>query len=225
MAEDVIPYRCPFCDERNLDTVAKVPFVRGMLVAVQMNSRTLVGCIPCVRLNIFKEVGKSLALGWWSPTALFINPVLIVYNTARGLLLFPNREGVRKQLRAAGIPDRPEPMSLLQIGYMLAASMIAADGRILPEEVAVAERIGAQIFSDFNPTDFRNVVGRHRSLPPAEDLAGLLREGLTDEGKTIVSRYLQAIASADGDIAPNEQALLARIQSRWSQFQIREHGR
>jgi uncharacterized tellurite resistance protein B-like protein len=190
-----------------------------------MGSRTFVGCVPCVRLNIYKEVGKSLALGWFSLTAVFVNPVLILYNTAQGLFVFKNPERVRQKLREAGIPDRPEPMSILKVGYMLAASMVAADGQILAEEVAVAEQIGARLFSDFNSADFRQVVARHKSLPAVEELAGLLREALTEEGKSLMSRYLQAIASADGSISPKEQALLARVQSRWSQFQIQNRGR
>ena len=216
MTEDVIPYRCPYCDQRNLETVAKVLFVRGKILMIEGGNRILVGCIPCVRRNIYQEVGETFVRGWWSPTALFATPVVLVYDALRGLLLFRNPKGVRKQLRAAGIPDRPEPMSLLKVGYMLAAKMIGADGKILPEEIAVAEGIGVQLFSDFDSKDFREIVNRHGSLPAVEELASLLRDSLTDEGKTMVSRYLHAIASADGSVSPSELSLLARIEAKWT---------
>jgi uncharacterized tellurite resistance protein B-like protein len=95
--------------------------------------------------------------------------------------------------------------------------MIAADGKILPEEIAVAEGIGAQLFSDFDSKDFREIVNRHGSLPAAEELASLLRDSLTEEGKTMVSRYLHAIASADGSVSASELSLLARIEAKWTQ--------
>ena len=220
MTEDVIPYLCPYCSQRNLETVAKVLFIRGKILVIEGGSRILVGCRPCVRRNIYQEVGETFVRGWWSPTALFATPIALLYNTVRGLLVFPNPKGVRKQLRAAGIPDRPEPMSLLKVGYMLAAKMIAADGKVLPEEIDVAEGIGAQLFSDFDSKDFREVVNRHGSLPAVEELASLLRDSLTDEGKTMVSRYLHAIASADGSVSMSELSLLTRIEARWSRQPI-----
>ena len=33
--------------------------------------------------------------------------------------------------------------------------MVAADGKLEPEEIAVAEEIGKGLFQDFDPVDFR----------------------------------------------------------------------
>ena len=48
--------------------------------------------------------------------------------------------------------------------------------------------------------------------PDACELATILSDVLTDEGKTIIVKYLRAISEADEDVAPEEAELLSRIE-------------
>lgn len=100
---------------------------------------------------------------------------------------------------------------LLQTTYALAAAMVTADGRIEQEEIHAAEAIGAELFKDFDPVDFREACSGHDELPAAGRLAGLLRDLLDDDQKMSMFRYLNAIAVADGHVDPKEQVLLDQL--------------
>ncbi len=208
MADDHVAYPCPYCGEASLEAAATLPYVRGYVLAFHFGSKKIVGCTKCVRLQLLKETGISSAIGWFSPTALVSNPFLLVYGLARTALVTRNPAAVRKQLSDAGIPEPQGELSLVRIGYSLAASMIAADSRIEPEEVATAAEIGVQIFKDFDKAEFNKVVANHQNLPEPAELATLLSGVLTDDGKDAVYGFLLAIASSDDDLAKEERELL-----------------
>ena len=214
MSEDSIAYKCPYCRTNDLQTSAKLPYVRGFLLAVQHGHKQLVGCNPCVRSELLKESGKSALIGWFSPTALILNPIFIVYGLGRALFVRTNLDAVRKVLKEAGIPEPAKPLNLVQVAYSLAASMIAADKKILPEEIALASEIGTRILEGFDAAEFRKTVDNHKNLPEPAELAGLLREVLTEDGKVLVYRYLLAIAQADKEISQEETALLALVADK-----------
>lgn len=214
MSEDSIAYKCPYCRTNNLQTSAKLPYVRGFLLAAQHGHKQLVGCNPCVRSELLKESGKSALIGWFSPTALILNPIFIVYGLGRALFVRTNLDAVRKVLQEAGIPEPAKPLNLVQVAYSLAASMIAADKKILPEEIALASEIGTRILEGFDAAEFRKTVDNHKNLPEPAELAGLLREVLTEDGKELVYRYLLAIAQADEEISQEENALLAVVADK-----------
>jgi hypothetical protein len=211
MAQEHIAYKCPYCRVGYLETAARLPYVRGFLLAVQHGHKQLVGCKSCVRSELLKESGKSALIGWFSPTALILNPIFIVYGVGRSLFVRTNLDAVRKVLKEAGIQEPTEPLKLVQIAYSLAASMIAADKKVLPEEIAVAAEIGARILDGFDADEFRKTVDNHKNLPEPAELAGLLRDVLTEEGKVLVYRYLAAIAHADQEVSAEEDALLATV--------------
>ena len=50
-----------------------------------------------------------------------------------------------------------------------------------------------------------------RVFPEPAELAGILREALTDDSKVLIYRYLLAIAQADGEVSQEEQVLLATV--------------
>ena len=214
MSEDSIAYKCPYCRTNDLQTSAKLPYVRGFLLAVQHGHKQLVGCNPCVRSELLKESGKSALIGWFSPTALILNPIFIVYGLGRALFVRTNLDAVRKVLQEAGIPEPAKPLNIVQVAYSLAASMIAADKKILPEEIALASEIGTRILEGFDAAEFRKTVDNHKNLPEPAELAGLLREVLTEDGKVLVYRYLLAIAQADEEISQEETALLALVADK-----------
>lgn len=214
MSEDSIAYKCPYCRTNYLQTSAKLPYVRGFLLAVQHGHKRIVGCTPCVRSELLKETGKSALIGWFSPTALILNPIFIVYGLGRTLFVRTNLDAVRKVLKESGIPEPAQPLNLVQTAYGLAASMIVADKKILPEEIALASEIGSRILDGFDDAEFRKTVDNHKKLPEPAELAGLLREVLTDEGKVLIYRYLLAIAQADEEVSAEERALLATVMDR-----------
>ena len=214
MSEESIAYKCPYCRTNYLQTAAKLPYVRGFLLAVQHGHKQVVGCTPCVRSELLKETGKSALIGWFSPTALILNPIFIVYGLGRTLFVRTNLDAVRKVLKESGIPEPAQPLNIVQVAYGLAASMIVADKKILPEEIALASEIGSRIIDGFDDAEFRRTVDNHKKLPEPAELAGLLREVLTDEGKVLIYRYLLAIAQADEEVSAEERALLATVIDR-----------
>ena len=214
MSDDSIAYKCPYCRTNYLQTSAKLPYVRGYLLAIEHGHKQIVGCTPCVRGQVLKETGKSALLGWFSPTALILNPIFIIYGLGRSLFVTTNLEAVRKVLRESNIPEPAKPVNIVQIAYSLAASMIVADKKILEEEVALASEIGARILDGFDAAEFRRTVDNHKKLPEPAELAGLLRDVLTDDGKVLVYRYLEAIAHADAELSAEERSLLATVADK-----------
>jgi uncharacterized tellurite resistance protein B-like protein len=209
-----IAHLCPTCGERHLETVATLPYVRGFLVAFQIGTKKFLGCRSCVRASIFKEVGLSALIGWFSITALIINPFLLVYGVIKGITVTADPMGVRRVLAEAGIPAEPAELDFLQIAYGLAASMIAADGKIESSEVEAATRIGQQLFPGFDQGQLMRHVQNHRTLPDPVDLAGVLSGMLDEPQKLSVYGYLEAIAAADGEVAADEAAMLERVRAR-----------
>ncbi len=110
------------------------------------------------------------------------------------------------------MPDEEkQENNLLKFGYALAAAMVAADGKILPEEITTAEGIGMKLFDGFDPVDFRAYCENHKELPSPKSLAEILKEILDDKEKQIILDYLRAISEADGNVDPDEEALLKEI--------------
>jgi len=209
-----VNYICPYCQKRHVQTAVKTPFVRGILLMYIMGRKQFVGCVPCVRLKILKEVGWSLLIGWFSLTALVINPFLIIFNLIRAIFVHPNVEKVHKILKRAGVPTDPSYIRVTSLSYGLASAMITADGKIEDEEVVIAEEIGKKLFEDFNTEEFRETVYEYKHLPSAEDLAGIIKDGLDDISKSMIFNYLYSIANADGEMAKEEAELLERIAEK-----------
>jgi len=207
-----IDYPCPYCNRRNLQTRANVPYVRGMVLAYVIGQKRLVGCVQCVRGEIYKQQGLSLLIGWFSPVALVANPLLITYGLIRGMFVFPNTVGVRSLLAEAGIPDPGDSVDVMKACYALAATMIRADGKVDPAEVETAVRLGGELIPGFDPAEFEAVVAGNRVPDDPFILAGLLRNVLSDDARQRVYDYLVAIANADGDLAREEERLLDGVR-------------
>jgi len=210
MPADAAALRCPHCDARAMETVATLPYTRGFLLDPGLGVKTIAGCVPCARRALLAETARSGLSGWFSLPGLVANPVFITYGLARALLLTPRPERIATLMHTAGVsgPDTPAPV---EAAYRLAASMIAADARIEPAEIAVACEIGRKLFASFSAADFRSVVANHRTLPAPGELALLLKSALDRQDREDIYQYLIAIATADGEMAKEEQALLARI--------------
>jgi tellurite resistance protein len=91
--------------------------------------------------------------------------------------------------------------------------MVGADGRVAPEEIAIAEAIGSRLLEDFDSVDFREVCNNLHEVPDVTALSELLASVLEDEHKSLILRYLNAIAAADGQVSPEERSLLERVSA------------
>ncbi len=211
MQDDHVNYPCPYCHSNKLETKATLPYVRGFLIVFQYGYKKIIGCKSCVRKQLLKETAKSSLIGWFSPKALIANPFLIVYGLGRAVIVKTNIKGVLQELENSGIAPPGQEISILEIGYCLAASMIAADKKIEDSEVETALNIGKQIFNGFNETAFRETVDKHKSLPEPAELSAILGEIIDQDGRISICAYLFAIAVADGDFATEEKKLMDTI--------------
>ena len=143
-----INFPCPYCDKNKIETTATAPYVRGFLIAYQYGTKSFIGCASCTRKKVLGEVGLSGAIGWFSITALFINPLLICYNLITIPFIRANYAKARKKMNELGIPEDAGNVDVTNIGYGLAVAMIAADGSIDVEEIEVAEEVGNPTFPE-----------------------------------------------------------------------------
>jgi len=195
-----------------MTTVASAPYVRGFLVAYQFGTKRFVGCTSCVASDIRKEAGLSMLLGWFSITAAIANPICILYNLIQSFLVGERPAKVKALLAEVGMPAEPpaDGVSMSDVGCMLAAAMILADGKVEPEEVEAANAIGVQLFEDYSPAHMQKLLAA-ADLPDPGDLAGMVRDVLDEEAKASIYAYLKAIAGADGHVAMAEQDVLDSV--------------
>ena len=95
--------------------------------------------------------------------------------------------------------------SFLNIVYGLAAAMVLADGQVEQNEIDMAEKLGVRLIPNFNDQDFLKVVSGHKQLPRFNDMVDAVAPLLPLEAKAEIFDYLQAIATSDGQISPDER--------------------
>lgn len=123
-------------------------------------------------------------------------------------------------LGAVEPPDEEEDedeatSTFLNAMYSLAAAMVGADGKILQSEVEVSETIGANMFSEFDPVEFRSCCNNLSDLPAFTDVIDILAPALKAEQKDAIYGYLKEIALADGELADDEKELLLYTRQQW----------
>jgi len=99
--------------------------------------------------------------------------------------------------------------------FALAVAMIRADGKIEPEELAIAEAFGKKLYNRFNVKRFRNMVYTDQLTQNPERLAYDADQILSIDGKKLVLIYLQHIALSDGEMHKKEKKLLESIAKEW----------
>jgi len=211
MAQVDAVFQCPHCKDRQLETVATLPFVRGTFRGSHFGVRTISGCVPCVRKLLLSSTADASVKGWSSLAGMIINPIMIIYGMCRALIVVKNPPRVRAMLHTAGVSDAGEQTSAVRTSYSLAAALIGADNKILPQEIATAATIGKQIFPEFNVAEFIKTVRQRNTLPDPDELSSLLGATLNEDTKNAVYRYLVAIATSDREVAPEEQEILETV--------------
>ncbi len=206
---------CPHCKTNNLDTVTSAPYIRGFLLAYTYGTKRFVGCNSCVKKQLLGEAGLSALIGWFSITSMLVNPMCILWNGLRAPFLSRNPAAVEKLFRELGVS--PVEVDIPKVAAALAASMIAADGKIEQSEVQMAVGVGQRIVEGFSPEYLIHCVKNHSTLPSAAHMAGMLGNELSVEGKQVILKYLLAIAASDGEIDPSEVRLLEDVARAFGQ--------
>ncbi len=98
-----------------------------------------------------------------------------------------------------------------KVAAALAASLIAVDGVIDPEEKEVAIEMGRRMIPGFSNLSFETLLDGLDNLPSAYEIASTITEILDDESKDIIIDYLVAIATADDKIVEVEHQELEAV--------------
>jgi Zn-dependent protease with chaperone function/uncharacterized tellurite resistance protein B-like protein len=106
--------------------------------------------------------------------------------------------------------------SILNALYILAATMIGADGKIEQNEIKTAENIGKQLNESFDEVEFRAFCKDLNSLPSFADVIDLLSNAFEKKELQIIYDYLRDIANADGEISEEETNLLLMTRAKFN---------
>jgi tellurite resistance protein len=112
--------------------------------------------------------------------------------------------------------------SFLNIVYGLAAAMVVADGEIEEDEIEMAETLGARLIPNFDNEDFLKVVRGHAQLPRFNDMVDAVAPLLPMEAKVEIFDYLQAIATSDGQLSPDERHFIHHVEMRFGLDKLKE---
>lgn len=99
----------------------------------------------------------------------------------------------------------------LSVIYRLAVAMGGPDSKISDERVRVAEAAGAELFPDFEATDFRQAISYAADIPDLEILAEDLNELMDGDQKQTVISYLKRVAESDGPMNLGEQVYIEAV--------------
>ncbi len=111
--------------------------------------------------------------------------------------------------------DKHDREEILRAVYLAGAAIAAADGIVDRGEIATAEQVGSLLFDDFDCEDFRTACGEISDVPAFRDQIDNLAENLSTKDKRMIFSYLFRIATADGNIAQQENELLAYTRKKW----------
>lgn len=99
----------------------------------------------------------------------------------------------------------------LSVIYRLVVAMSGSDGRISNERVQVAEALGAELFPEFETTDFRQAISYAADIPDLEVLTQELNGLLDGDGKRTAINYLMRAAESGGQMSLAEQVYIEAV--------------
>ncbi len=95
---------------------------------------------------------------------------------------------------------------------MFLASMVLADGKIEDSEIDVAQKEAFKYDSAFDPVSFKEYCRHPEDVPTLEKLIFWGNKMLNEGGAERLREILEKIAAADGEVHPDEQAMLDRLE-------------
>ena len=133
---------------------------------------------------------------------------------AASVTVFERAEKAHKKDGIGAVVKQREA-GFLNIVYGLAAAMVVADGRIEQAEIDMAEKLGHRLIPNFDDEAFVKVVKGHKQLPRFNDMVDAVAPLLPMEVKIEIYEYLSAIASADGQMAPDEKHYIHHVAMKF----------
>lgn len=206
-----IEHPCPFCGTRPIETAATAPFIRGMVLAYRHGKKIFVGCRPCVRMKLLGEAGRSSLIGWFSLSAILVNPILILWNALRVPFIGRNYARARRELRAAGFPVDEPPIDLVRSSASLCAAVLHVNGPADASAIDHAATLFAGLIRDADASAYRALLESPQNLGEPLDEARRLQRALRFEGRQAILSGLAQVANFDGQINAVEDALLTRL--------------
>ncbi|MES1202270.1 MAG: hypothetical protein ABUS57_12570 [Pseudomonadota bacterium] len=216
MAENKPFYNCPYCSKRKIETVATIPFVRGMIIVAKYGDKQFAGCVGCVRTRILSEAGVSLLIGWFSPTALVMNPIFVIYGLGRGVFLGKDRKGVTRLLVEKGFPTG-ESNDVAQACYTLGVLMLSPDFDVVqappllplsplsgkksphfypsPEQMAAVRRVGQRVVPLFDGNEFEERAMGLSKIGSPRLVVQAMRRFMGIQDRQIVQSFLSELKS------------------------------
>ena len=145
---------------------------------------------------------------------IFVLVFLLRRRKATNVTVFEKVEKAH-QKDGVGAVVKQREAGFLNIVYGLAAAMVVADGRIEQAEIDMAEQLGHSLIPNFDDEAFVKVVKGHKQLPRFNDMVDAVAPLLPMEVKIEIYEYLNAIASADGQLAPDEKHYIHHVAMKF----------
>ena len=140
--------------------------------------------------------------------------IFLRFRKSANATVFEKAEKAHKKDGIGAVVKQREA-GFLNIVYGLAAAMVVADGRIEQAEIDMAEKLGHRLIPNFDDEAFVKVVKGHKQLPRFNDMVDAVAPLLPMEVKIEIYEYLSAIASADGQMAPDEKHYIHHVAMKF----------
>ena len=205
---------CPTCGIRPVETARKVGVVRGMIFVFRWGSISLVGCCQCVSQQVRTNLGQNLVLGWWSLFGLFATPFCLLQNIYH-LSSRPNSAKLKEVLNEVGVSYQSvllddDGMAQGQRDLMQAAAAVLKAVAAVEGTTSVEWDFARQALIALSDGTLTNKTADElmRDVAP---FTGSTREGMTEEQRLVLLRVAIDVATADGHISGDEEAVLLDV--------------
>ena len=114
-----------------------------------------------------------------------------------------------------GVDESEETKGLTAFSNLLSmflASMVVADGEVDDREIEVAQKEAFKYDDSFDPVSFKENCRHPEDIPTLEKLIFWGNKMLNEGGAERLKEILKQIAEADGEVHPDEAAMLRRLE-------------
>ena len=99
----------------------------------------------------------------------------------------------------------------LSIVYRLVVAMSGSDNKMSGVRVRMAEALGAELFPEFEATDFRQAINYASDIPDLEVMTADLKELMDSSERRTVTDYLARVAESEGQMSLAEQVYIEAV--------------